>query len=232
VLALVKQTSATDTTAGAVLVNGAHGLGGLTTVFTDFDALMAGGVSQLAGAGNTALNPPLGIGDNWTCLYQSTSNTNRASQIAMSLGNGRTFLRFRSAGVNTAWTEVFTSSGTNAITVDTGSIGYATGSGGTVTQATSKSTAVTLNKPSGQITLNGASLAANTAASFTLTNNKISSSDVPVAAIKSGATAGAYIVQVDEVAAGSCRISIRNMTAGALAEVIVMQFNVIKGATA
>jgi hypothetical protein len=118
------------------------------------------------------------------------------------------------------------------VTTDAGSVGYASGSGGSVTQATSKSTAVTLNKPSGQITLNAESIAADTAVSFTLTNSKIAASDVPVALIKSAATAGAYILQVDAVAAGSCRISIRNITAGALAEAVVLQFIIIKGATA
>ena len=39
-------------------------------------------------------------------------------------------------------------------------IGYATGAGGTVTQATSKSTAVILNKLTGAITMNAASQAA------------------------------------------------------------------------
>lgn len=46
----------------------------------------------------------------------------------------------------------------------TGGIGYQTGSGGTVTQATSKSTAVTLNKLSGRITLNAEALAAGATA--------------------------------------------------------------------
>jgi hypothetical protein len=47
-------------------------------------------------------------------------------------------------------------------------IGYATGAGGTVTQATSKSTAVTLNTVTGAITMNNAALAAATIVSFTL----------------------------------------------------------------
>lgn len=122
--------------------------------------------------------------------------------------------------------------GTNLATLDTVAIGYGTGSGGTVTQATSKSTGVTLNKPSGQITTAADALAANTAVSFTLTNDKIAANDIPRIVIKSGATAGAYVVQVDAVAAGSCSISIRNMTAGSLSETLVLQFNIEKGATA
>lgn len=111
-------------------------------------------------------------------------------------------------------------------------IGYATGSGGTVTQATSKATGVTLNKGTGQITMNAASLAANTAVSFVLSNSLIAATDVPRVVIGSGGTLGAYMVSVDAVAAGSCTISLRNMTAGALTEAVVLNFALVKGATA
>ncbi|MEY2654670.1 MAG: hypothetical protein RLZZ524_1698 [Pseudomonadota bacterium] len=111
-------------------------------------------------------------------------------------------------------------------------LGYSTGAGGAVTQLTSKSTGVTLNRPSGQITMNGAALAANTAVGFTLTNSVIGTTDVVQVVIDSGATADAYHAQVDAVGAGSCRISIRNMTAGSLSEAIVLNFVVIRAATA
>ena len=48
-------------------------------------------------------------------------------------------------------------------------IGYSAAAQGTVTQATDKSTAVTLNKSAGRITMNNAALAGSTAVSFTLT---------------------------------------------------------------
>ena len=47
----------------------------------------------------------------------------------------------------------------NVLVTNPAGLGYGTGSGGTVTQATSKSTTVVLNKPTGQITMNGAALA-------------------------------------------------------------------------
>ena len=112
------------------------------------------------------------------------------------------------------------------------SIGYITGSGGTITQATDKSTGVTLNTRCGQITMNNAALAAAAEVSFTLTDSTIGASDVIVACIKSGATAGAYNVQCDAVAAGSCRISVGNMSTGSLGEAIVLSFVVIKAVTA
>ena len=107
-------------------------------------------------------------------------------------------------------------------------VGYGTGTGGTVTQATNKSTGVTLNKRCGQITMNNASLSAAAEVSFTLTNSAIAATDVVMVCIGSGATAGAYSVQCDAVAAGSCRISIGNMSSGSLGEAIVLNFVVIK----
>ena len=111
-------------------------------------------------------------------------------------------------------------------------IGYTTGAGGAVTQATSKSTGVTLNKLCGQITTHNASLAATTAVSFTLTNSKIASTDTIQVNIGSGATTNSYIVTVTAVAAGSCRIQIYNLTGGGLGEALVLNFAVIKGKAA
>jgi hypothetical protein len=113
-------------------------------------------------------------------------------------------------------------------------VGYSTGTGGTVTQGsgTGKSTAVTLNKRCGQITMDNASLAAAAEVSFTLTNSFIAATDVVMVCIGSGATAGAYNVQCDAVASGSCRISVGNMSSGSLSEAIVLNFVVIKSVAA
>lgn len=108
-------------------------------------------------------------------------------------------------------------------------IGYGTGAGGAVTQATSKSTGVTLNTPTGQITTHGAALAAATEVSFTVTNSKVEANDIPVVAIKSGNTAGAYTVTVDAVAAGSFQVTLGNVSAGSLSETLVLNFGLIRG---
>lgn len=97
----------------------------------------------------------------------------------------------------------------------------------TVTQATDKSTGVTIDRASGTITLNAASLAAAAEVSFTVTNSKVKATDVPVVAIASGATAGGYTIAVDAVAAGSFRVSVGNVSAGALAEAIVLNFVIV-----
>lgn len=130
------------------------------------------------------------------------------------------------------FTNEITSASSIKSTSATAGMGYGTGAGGTITQATNKSTGVTLNKVSGQITMNAASLAAAAEVSFTFTNSTIAATDVVVTAISSGATAGAYNTHVDAIAAGSCRISITNFSTGPLAEAIVINFIVIKGVAA
>ena len=130
---------------------------------------------------------------------------------------------------NTNGNLTLTPNGTGEVQL-TGKFGYSTG-GGTVTQATNKTTAVTLNAKSGQITMNNASMSSNTTAGFTLTNSFIAATDVVIVNIASGATADGYILTVDAVAAGSCRISVRHNSGGALSEALVLNFIVIKGVT-
>ena len=109
-------------------------------------------------------------------------------------------------------------------------VGYIVGAGGAVTQLTSKATGVTLNTPTGQITMNNAALAAATIVSFTLTNSAIEAADVLVLNHISGGTAGAYTLNA-QCAAGSASGNVRNATAGALSESAVIAFALIKGRT-
>lgn len=111
-------------------------------------------------------------------------------------------------------------------------IGYNSGAGGTVTQNANKSTGVTLNRPTGSITMNAGALAASTSVTFTLTNSTITADDIVVVSIRSGATANSYMAAVTAIAAGSCSITLRNTSAGSLSEAVVLNFAVIKGAVA
>ena len=65
--------------------------------------------------------------------------------------------------------------------------------GGTVTQATNKSTAVTLNAESGQITMNNAALAAAAEVSFTVNNDKVAATDAPYALHSSAAVSYTHL---------------------------------------
>jgi len=119
----------------------------------------------------------------------------------------------------------------NQVITSTGKHGYAIGSGGTVTQLTDKSTAVTLSKSTGQITLAGAALAASTTVSFTLTNTVIEAGDILIMNHISGGTAGSYLLNAQS-AAGSASINVRNISLGSLSEAIVIAFAVIKAVSA
>lgn len=106
-------------------------------------------------------------------------------------------------------------------------LGYTANAQGTVTQATDKSTAVTLNTSAGRITMNAASLGATTNVSFTLNNSFISANDALILTISGGATVGAYNCWVNSLSAGSASITLRNTTGGALAEAVIINFALI-----
>lgn len=117
----------------------------------------------------------------------------------------------------------------NLLMTNAAGLGYGAGSGGTVTQATSKATAVTLNKPSGQITMNGAALAANTEVGFTLNNSLLAATDIVMVQINNS---GNYQVRATDQAAGSAVIRVKNLTASSLSDSCLINFVIIKGATA
>lgn len=114
----------------------------------------------------------------------------------------------------------------------TSALGYGTGSGGTVTQATSKATGVTLNTSVGRIVMNNASLAATTSVTFALTNSTIAATDLVVLNLQNGSgSSNSYVIQA-QPDSGACAIHVRNITAGALAEALIINFAVIKGVIA
>ena len=101
-------------------------------------------------------------------------------------------------------------SGTDIYATD--EIGYAAAAQGTVTQLTSKSTAVTLNKSAGQITMNNATIPANDVVAFTLNNSLISAKDTLIVNIGSGATTpGQYTTYVTSLTSGAAIIAVRNL---------------------
>lgn len=105
------------------------------------------------------------------------------------------------------------------------------GSGGSVTQLTSRATGVTLNAVTGQITTINSSLAAEASADFIVTNSKVEIGDVIVLSVQSGMVGVSTIVSVSTVAAGSFTIRVTNNNASAgVAETgaIIINFAVIK----
>jgi len=119
--------------------------------------------------------------------------------------------------------------------VATAPFGYGgSGTGGTVTQATSRTTGVTLNKLSGQITLFASTaLSGHASNEFTLTNSFIDATDVVHVCFASGLTGASYGVTVTAVSAGSCKITVSNFSNSATpSDTPVLNFVVIKGVNA
>jgi hypothetical protein len=128
-----------------------------------------------------------------------------------------------------AATSVTSLTATGAITSSgAGGVGYATGAGGAVTQGTSRTTGVTLNKRCGAITMFTAAGSA-TAASFTVTNSTIGANDVIILNQASGTNL--YVLLVTAVAAGSFTVTFYT-TGGTTSDAPVINFAVIDGVAA
>ena len=84
---------------------------------------------------------------------------------------------------------------------------YVTLTKGAVTQTGSITSAVTLNQPAGEITTVSATIA-GTVNTFTLNNSYIKADSVILATVNDTTGAGLVVVQVDNIAAGSCSISL------------------------
>ncbi len=159
-----------------------------------------------------------------------TGTVTGVSKSAVGLGNvENTALSTWAGSTNIVSTGTLT---TQLRVNNTGGMGYATGQGGTVTQGTSRTTAVSLNKLSGLITLFNATAAAGTF-SFTVNNTLVTSTDLIVVNKVTGTNAAnVYIPQVTQVTAGSFRISVYVPTAISVADAPQISFLVLKGVTA
>lgn len=225
-------------------LNGAVGYlvnGGGTSLSAFFGTLNDGNYAGIAN--NVYWDPNFGFSGGYVydktgpaSLFQATSDGISLSSAVSGTGGtqyvaGQSYLQVYNTGL---YASSFASSVKSSSFFQ--GVGYATGAGSKVTQLTSKSTGVTLNNICGQITMSSASLAANTSVSFTLTNSTISATDVLIvnASNVAGAapTANTYIVTVDSVLAGSCRILVRNTSSVAAAQALVLNFAVIKAVTA
>src|SRR6185295_5285322 len=104
------------------------------------------------------------------------------------------------------------------------------GAGGAVRQSGNKSSAVTLNKLTGEITMTSTALAAATIVTFVLNNNTIAAGDQIVCTHHATGTFGAYAINGRVTGAGAASIAVRNNSAASLGEAIVIKFTVIKSA--
>lgn len=196
--------------------------------YSQYDTCVSGGVVYYSKIDSNTGNTPT-VGTNWGLIGDLITG------VVHNVGNETV------AGVKNFTTSPTVPTPTttgNVITMDNivqktaVGIGYGTGSGGTVTQATSKSIAVTLNKPSGRIILNNSSLAAGATTFFIFNNNNIAITDEVLIESVGGTyvSVGSYDINSEAVSTGSCFITIKNNTLGALAEAIQINYSIIKGA--
>ena len=202
------------------------------TVFT------ATGVGSGTGtaASNTAYNTFVGE----SCGYDVLTGGNnsmfgRNTGRGITTGTGNTILGAGITGLSAGLTNnIILASGSTARATFNATdwrfaapVGYATGQGGIVTQITSRTTGVTLNKSCGEITLVSA---AGTAAwqTFTVTNSVVAATDTIIVNQKSGTDLN--MIHVTAVAAGSFNISFAT-TGGTTTEQPVFNFAIIKGVT-
>jgi hypothetical protein len=210
------------------------------------------GNTTINSAGNISIiaNTAIGLGNiasPATLLHiGNTSSQNVVVTIQDNTANGTIGLYNANLQIKTANTSgyiIFANSTANTVSLSNtaqllvvgsgGSLGYGTGAGGNITQLTSKTTGVTLNTGAGSITMNNAALASNTSVTFLLTNSVIAATDSLIVNVQAGAaTVGSYTTQVSTLAAGSANVTVRNITAGSLSEAVVLNFVVLKGATA
>lgn len=103
-------------------------------------------------------------------------------------------------------------------------IGYGAGAGGTVTQLTSKSTAVTHNKPMGRIVLHGELIAANGTFTFRVNNSCVDFYSCIV--LSNG---GLFDYQVTSTGSGFFDVRGRNLTGAGNGSQPALNFAVIAG---
>lgn len=190
---------------------------------------LSGSASEVLRADGTVGAPPNASAIAWDDVTGKPAFGTASLQDVAAFDAAGAAATAQGAAIAAAATDATTKA--NAARVTAAALGYATGAGGTVAQATSKATGVTLSKLSGEITLNAAALAAATIVSFTLTNTNIEAADVLVLNHVTTGTRGAYGLNA-QCAAGSAVIYVRNNSAASLSEAIVIRFVLIKSVKA
>ena len=169
-----------------------------------------------------------GLGSNVATFLATPSSANLAAALTDETGTGAnvfantptlvTPVIGAATGTSLAVTGAVRSSGTAGV-------GYSTGAGGVVVQGTSRTTGVTINKITGQITLFSAA-GTTSATTFTVTNSTVATTDVIILNQHTGTDL--YDLMVTKTTLGSFDITFRT-TGGTTTEQPIFNFTVIKG---
>jgi hypothetical protein len=163
-----------------------------------------------------------------TPVLKTTPFADQAAVTASGVTGAAGMLIYNSAlsqfqGYTSGWYSVVTSD----------KIGYTAGVGGAVTQINTKSTSVTLNKISGQITTHTESLGGNTTVIFDVLNSTVALTDTIIINMKSSGThIGDYQCWIASIGNNTFTVALRNMSGSVYAEAVTMNFAVIKAVAA
>jgi hypothetical protein len=198
-----------------------------TFVTPALGTVASGVISACTSTSMVLVSPILGVPTSGTRTGLPIASRLHQRTISMETGTGAAVPTPVTPVVGAATGTSLTATGT-IVSTGTAGVGYATGAGGAVTQITSRTTGVTLDKTAGAITLFSAA-GTTTAATFTVTNSTVAATDVIILNQKSGTDL--YDLMVTAVAAGSFNITFRT-TGGTTTETPVFNFAVIKAVTA
>lgn len=171
---------------GTPIVSSAFGrTGAVVATSGDYTVAQVTGAAPLASPAltGTPTAPTQLDADNSTAIATTAWVRTRISASSVSSVFGRTGAVVANSGDYTAAqvTNAFNLAGSgNVQTSAGGGFGYGTGAGGAVTQLTSLSTAVTLNKPTGQITTFTSAVAGGSTNTFTVNCSVCASTDTIV----------------------------------------------------
>lgn len=198
-------------------------IGGLTltgraangTAASPTDTVAAQSLVQLTGRGRAnGAYPAADAGLLGILALNAWSVSDTSTQLFLSLTpSGSTTTTSGVVIINTVtatFLPAITSASSIKSTSPSAGIGYNTGAGAAITQATSRSTPVTINAVSGTITGNATSLVALTSATFTVNNTSVAIGDVIILSVQSGPTTSGTKVDVSRVAANAFDITIYN----------------------
>lgn len=202
---------------GRINVDGKVGFGTTNPVmaFTVSNTAMTGGAPLTTGSGNDP---------NCAARLQGGS-------VALDFGTyaaGDSWIQSRLFTDYTTTMPIRLNPNGGAVYMGPSGFGFTTGSGGSVTQATSKTTTVSLNRVSGQIKLNNSPLAAGASATFQLNNTYIANTDILLLTLRGDFSTANYSLR-GNVGTGGGEITITNVSTGSLSEAVVFNFVIIKG---
>jgi hypothetical protein len=230
-------TSLTLPTTGTVAtLAGAETLSSKTLNNCDLGEPTDGDLSNCTGYSVSALE---GLGSGVATFLGSPSSTNLAAAVTGETGSGSlvfaTSPTLVTPNIGAATGQSLAVSG--ALTSSGGNIGYVSGAGGTVTQITSQTTAVTLNTLAGMVQMfSGTSITHEAAAVFQVNNSYVAQSDVVIASIRGGTNGGNTQAGIVDVGSVYFKIAVENNNAnGGTAETgsaIQINFAVFKATTA